>query len=191
MITYLITENRVLRQKLGRKRTLLDDNQRRLLGVKGKILGRKLLQEIASIATPDTLLRWHRELVSRHWDFSMRRKNRGRPPLPQETVDLVLKLAKENPRWGYIRIQGALQNLGKTISDTAVANILKEHGIDPAPDRKRQSSWRSFLNTHWDVLASVDFTTIGIWTKKGLITYYLLWPSPRGCTWPYRRAAAQ
>ena len=161
VITYLIAENRVLRQKPGKKRILLNDNQRRLLGVRGKILGRKILQEIASIATPDTILRCHRELVSRHWDFSIHRKNTGRPPLPQEAVDLTLKLAKKNPRWGYTRIQGVLQNLGKEISDTAVANVLKEHGIDPAPDRKRQSSWRSFLNTHWDVLASVDFTTIG------------------------------
>jgi hypothetical protein len=82
--------------------------------------------------------------------------------------------AKENPSWGYKRIQGAVGNLGCVISDTAVANILRTHGIDPAPDRKRQSSWKDFLNTHWDVLASVDFTTIGVWTKKGLATYYLL-----------------
>jgi transposase InsO family protein len=174
VIEYLLAENRILRNKLGKKRILLNDNQQRRLGVKGKVFGRKMLQEIASIATPETILRWHRELVARHWDFSMRRKHAGRPPLPHETVDLVLKLAKENPRWGYTRIQGALQNLGKVISDTAVANILKEHGIDPAPDRRRQSSWRSFLKTHWDVLASVDFTTIGIWTKNGLVTYYLL-----------------
>jgi putative transposase len=174
VITYLIAENRVLRQKLGKKRILLSDNQRRRLGIKGKVLGRKILREIASIATSDTILRWHRELVARHWDFSMRRKNAGRPPLPQETADLVLKLARENPRWGYARIEGALKNLGKVISETAIANILKEHGIDPAPDRQRQSSWKSFLNAHWDVLASVDFTTIGAWTKKGLVTYYLL-----------------
>jgi len=174
VIAYLIAENRVLRQKLGKKRILLNDNQRRRLGVKGKVLGRKILQEIASIASPDTILRWHRELVARHWDFSMRRGSVGRPPLSQEIVDLVLKLAKENPRWGYTRIQGALHNLGRAISDTTVARILKQRGIDPAPDRKRQSSWKSFLNAHWDVLASVDFTTIGVWTKKGLVTYYLL-----------------
>jgi hypothetical protein len=63
---------------------------------------------------------------------------------------------------------------GCGISDTAVANILRAHGIDPALDRKRQSSWKDFLHTHWDVLASVDFTAIGVWTKKGLATYYVL-----------------
>ncbi len=78
VITYLITENRVLRRKLGRKRILLNDNQRRLLGVKGKILGRKILQEIASVRTPDMILRWHRELVLRHWDFSESPRNECR-----------------------------------------------------------------------------------------------------------------
>jgi transposase InsO family protein len=174
VIEYLMVENRVLRQKLGRKRILLSDEQRRRLAVKGKILGRKMLEQVASIVTPETILRWHRELVARHWDYSERRKQAGRPMVPQETVDLVLRLAKENPSWGYNRIQGAVGNLGLVISDTAVANPLRAHGIDPAPDRKRQSSWKDFLNTHWDVLASVDFTTIGVWTKRGLVTYYLL-----------------
>ena len=133
-----------------------------------------MLEQLATIVTPDTILRWHRELVARHWDFSGRRKNVGRPPVSQEAVNLALKPARENPRWGYRRIQGALQNLGYAISHAAVANILKAHGIEPAPDRKRQSTWKSFLNAHWDVLASVDFTTITVWTKSGLITYYLL-----------------
>jgi putative transposase len=174
VIEYLVTENRVLRKKLGNKRILLTDQQRRQLAVKGKILGRKMLEEFASVATPETILRWHRELVAQNWDYSNRRKKTGRPPVRKETVDLVLNLAKGNPRWGYNRIQGAVRNLGYSISDTAIAKILKAHGIDPAPDRKRQSSWKSFLHTHWDVLASVDFTTIGVWTKKGLVTYYLL-----------------
>ena len=75
---------------------------------------------------------------------------------------------------GYNRIQGALRNLGHAISDTAVANILRAHGIEPAPTRRRQSTWKSFLKAHWDVLASVDFTTIEVWTRNGLVTYYLL-----------------
>jgi len=174
VIEYLLVENRVLRQKLGKRRILLNDEQRRRLAVKGKILGRKMLERVAGIVTPETILRWHRELVARHWDYSQRRQKAGRPAIPQETVDLILKLAKENPRWGYKRIQGALANLGNVISDRAIGNILKAHGMDPAPDRSRQGSWKEFLNTHWEVLASVDFTTIGVWTKKGLATYYLL-----------------
>ena len=169
----LNTENRILKQKLGKKRILLSDDQRRQLAVKGKILGRKILEQLTTIVTPDTILRWHRELVARHWDYSGRRKSVGRPPVPQET-DLVLKLARENPRWGYRRIQGAIRNLGQEISDTTVANVLRAHGIEPAHDRRRQSTWKSFLEAHWDVLASVDFTTIEVWTRRGLVTYYLL-----------------
>ena len=86
----------------------------------------------------------------------------------------MLRIAKESPTWGYDRIQGALANLGHRISDTTVANILKAQGIEPAPDSRRQSTWKSFLEAHWEVLASVDFTTIEVWTKGGLVTCYLL-----------------
>jgi putative transposase len=174
VIEYLRAENRVLREKLGKKRILLNDDQRRLLAVKGKILGRKMLEQMATIVTPDTILRWHPELVAAKWDYSGRRKKIGRPPASAEVIELVLRMARENPGWGYDRIQGALANLGHLISNTCVAGILKAHGIDPAPDRKRQSTWKSFLQAHWDVLASVDFTTIEVWTKGGLITVYLL-----------------
>jgi len=173
-IDYLLTENRVLREKLGKKRILLNNNQRRRLAIKGKILGRKMLDELATIVTPETILRWHRELVARHWDYSHRRKSAGRPPVAQEIAELVLRMAKENPTWGYDRIQGALANLGHPISDRTVGNILKTHGIEPAPARRRQSTWKTFLEAHWDVLASIDFTTIEAWTKTGLVTYYLL-----------------
>ena len=174
-IAYLRTENRILREKLGKKRILLDDDQRRRLAVKGKILGRRMLDELAGIVTPETILRWHRELVARHWDYSDRRKAGGRPPVPAEIVELVLRLAKESPTWGYGRIQGALANLGHQISDTTVAKILKAHGIEPAPERRRETTWKTFLKAHWDVLASLDFTTIDVWTRSGLVTYYLLW----------------
>ena len=174
VVEYLLAENRVMRQKLGKRRILLNDEQRRMLAIKGKVLGRKVLEQVAGIVTPETILRWHRELIARHWDYSDRRKKTGRPAVRKEVADLVVKLAKENSRWGYNRIQGAARNLGYSISDTAIAKILKAHGIDPAPDRKRPGSWKEFLSTHWDVLASVDFTTIGVWTKKGLVNYYLL-----------------
>ena len=93
---------------------------------------------------------------------------------PGQLVELVLRLARENPTWGYGRIQGALANLGHQISDTTVAKILKDNGIEPAPERKLESTWKTFLRAHWDVLASVDFTTIDVWTRTGLVTCYLL-----------------
>ncbi len=91
-----------------------------------------------------------------------------------EVRQLVLKIARENPTWGYDRIQGALANLRHQICDQTVGNILKAHGIEPAPERKRQSSWKTFLKSHWDVLGAIDFTTVEVWTKRGLVTYYLL-----------------
>ncbi|MCH7724979.1 MAG: hypothetical protein IH991_00660, partial [Planctomycetes bacterium] len=96
------------------------------------------------------------------------------PRIRQVIADLILRFAKENPSWGYDRIQGALANVGYHICDTTVGNVLKQHGIEPAPDRKRLTTWRTFLKAHWDVLASVDFTTIEVWTKSGLVTFYLL-----------------
>ncbi len=163
-----------LMKSQGKKRLLLTDDQRRLLAVKGKALGRKTLRELTTIVTPDTILRWHRELVSQKWDHSHKRNLVGRPRIRQVIVDLILRFAKENPTWSYDRIQGALANVGYHISDTTVGNILKAHGIEPAPDRQRQTTWATFLKAHWDVLAAIDFTTIEVWTRGGLVTFYLL-----------------
>lgn len=88
----------------------------------------------------------------------------GRPPTPEE----VVQMARENPRWGYDRIQGALANLGRNIFDQTIGTILKAHGIEPAPQRKRQMTWKTFLQSHWDVLRAIDFTTVEVWTKGGL-----------------------
>ena len=174
MIEFQNDQIETLLKQLGKKRVLLTDDQRRRLAVKGKVLGRKTLRELTTIVTPDTILRWHRELVAQKWDHSEKRKSVGRPRLRQVIVDLILRFAKENPSWGYDRIQGALANVGYHISDTTVGNVLKDHGIEPAPDRRRQTTWATFLKSHWDVLAAIDFTTIEVWTKGGLVTFYLL-----------------
>jgi transposase len=96
------------------------------------------LGEIGTAFTPDTILRRHRQLVAEKWDCSDRRRTVGRPRVRQEIVELVLCRARENASWGYDRIQSALANLGHKISYTKVGNILREHGIEPAPERKRQ-----------------------------------------------------
>jgi hypothetical protein len=105
---------------------------------------------MATLFTADTILRWHHLLVAKKWDYSHRRQKRpGRPPIPRDIrAFLVVRFAKENPSWGYDRIQGALRNLGRTISDESVGTILKAHGLEPAPDRKRQSTWKTFLKAH-------------------------------------------
>jgi hypothetical protein len=129
-IEYLRAENQVLREKLGKMRILLNDDQRRRLAVKGKVLGRKLLGEVGTLFTPDTILRWHRELVAQKWDHSDKRRTVGRPPTPQEVVDLILQFARENPTWGYDRIADALANVGHKVSDQTVGNVLKGHGLE-------------------------------------------------------------
>src|ERR1700682_3604213 len=122
-IEYLMAENRVLKKKLGKKRIPLTDDDRRVLAVKGKLLGRRLLEHVATIVTPDTILRWHRELIAEKWDHSDKRKPPGRPAVAKEIEELVLRFAKENPEWGYDRIQSALANLGHEISDATVGNL--------------------------------------------------------------------
>jgi transposase InsO family protein len=174
VIDYLRAEKQVLKEAYGKKRIRLNDDQRRRLAVRGKVLSRKVLGEIGAAFSPDTILRWHRQLIAEKWDHSDRRKSQGRPHVDPEVVELVLRLARENSSWGYDRIQGALANLGHKISDTTVGNILREHGIEPVPERKRQSTWKEFLEAHWDVLGAIDFTTIEVWTKSGLVTFYLV-----------------
>ena len=107
VIEYLRTENQVLKETLGEKRIVLDDDQRRRLAVKGKLLGSKVLEEIGTVFTPDTILRWHRQLVAQKWDHSHKRTAMGRPATSQDVVELILKFAREDPAWGYDRIADA------------------------------------------------------------------------------------
>ena len=158
VIEYLRTENAVLREEWGKRRILLSDDQRRRMAVKGKILGYKRLSEVGTLFTSDTILRWHRQLVANKWDHSNKRSQPpGRPRVRQVIVDLTLQFAKENPTWGYDRIQGALANVGYRITDTTVGNILKSHGIEPAPSRKTTGSWSTFLKAHWDAIGRNRF----------------------------------
>jgi len=174
-IEYLQSEVAVLKEHIGKKRILLTDEQGRRLAVKGKMIGRKALDEVGSLFTPDTILRWHRQLVASKWDYSDRKEQKqGRPRTHQVIFDLTVKFTKENPTWGYDRISGALSNIGYHICDSTIGNILKAQGIESVPMRKRTGSWATFMKSHWDVMASIDFTTVEVWTTSGLTTFYLL-----------------
>ena len=140
-IDYLREENRVLQEQLGNKRLRLNDDQRRRLAAKAKMLGRRILREVATILTPETLLAWHRKLIAEKYDGS-RNRGPGRPRTRDRIEDLVVRLATENRDWGYRRIQGALANLGHEVARGTIANILKEHGLEPAPERNRKTTWR-------------------------------------------------
>ena len=123
LIEYLKAENRTLKARLGRRRIRFTDGERRLLARYAKAVGRKKLLELAPIVSPDTLLRWHRQLVAAKWTFPRHRV--GRPQTMRSLQELVVRMATENPRWGYTRIQGALKNLGHEVARGTVANILK------------------------------------------------------------------
>ena len=123
MIGYLVEENRVLRAQLRGRRLRLTDDQRRRLAVRGHRLGRAALRQVATIVTPDTILRWHRHLVARKWTYASKRL--GRPGVIKEIRQLVVRMAEENPTWGYTRIRGALKNIGHRVGRSSIARILK------------------------------------------------------------------
>jgi transposase InsO family protein len=170
---YLVTENRILRNQItGRVR--LTNSERKTLAEIGQKLGKQALKEIATIVTPDTILGWHRKLVAQKFDGSAQRKAPGRPKVDPELEALIVRMAQENRSWGYDRIVGALANLGLTVSDQTVGNVLKRHGIAPAPERKTTTTWKEFIRTHMEVLVATDFFTAEVWTLGGLVTYYVL-----------------
>jgi len=172
-IDYLREENRVLREQLGDRRLRLTDDQRRRLAAKAKALGRRVLAEVATIVTPDTLLAWHRRLIAQKYHGSGKREP-GRPRTAGELEALVLRMAGENQDWGYRRIQGALSNLGHEIARSTIAAILNRHGLESAPERNRKTTWKEFLRRHWDMIVAADFFTFEVWTKRGLQRFLVL-----------------
>jgi putative transposase len=157
VITYLHEENRVLKAYLGGRRLHLTDTERRRLAALAHPLGRTRLKEIATIATPDTLLHWYHRLIAQKFDGSKRRTQLGRPPIAEKVEWLAVQMAEEHPSWGYRRIQGALANLGHHIDAITWRNILRRHHLEPAPQcRQASMSWAQFLKLHWEVLAATD-----------------------------------
>ncbi len=170
---YLAAENRILRKQVqGRLR--LTDGERRTLAEIGWTLGKRALDEVANIVRPETILGWHRKLVAKKFDGSKNRAYPGRPQIDEHLEELIVRFASENRLWGYDRIAGAMANLGHRVSDQTVGNILKRHGIPPAPERRKTTTWKEFIRSHMDVLAATDFFTAEVWTKAGLVTYYVL-----------------
>ena len=162
-IAYLIEENRLLRRQLGGRRLRLTDDDRRQLAARAYLVGRAALREIATIGTPDTLLRWHRQLIARKWTYARRS---GRRRVLFEIRELVVRMATDNPTWGYTRIQGALENVGHRVGRSTIRRILKRAGLPPVP--QRPTSWQTFLKAHWGAIAGADFFTTEVWTWQGL-----------------------
>jgi putative transposase len=171
-IEYLREENRVLRARLPEGRLRFTEDERRRLAVRGVELGRAFLAEIATIVTPDTILRWHRCLVAAKWSFGS--KPSSRTGLMKKIATLAVRFANENPTWGYNRIQGALKNVGHVVCANTVKKALKAAGVDPAPERGKTTKWKTFLKAHAASIAATDFFTTEVWTMRGLVTHYTL-----------------
>ena len=172
VIEYLHAENRVLREQLGGGRLLFTDGQRRRLALRAKAIGRKGLFELGTLVAPDTLLRWYRRLIAKKYDGS-RTRGPGRPKTAAEIERLILRMARDNPRWGYTRIRGALRNLGHEIGRNTIKRILAENGFDPAPLRKQPMSWETFLKAHWGAIAATDFFSVEVLTRTGLVRHFV------------------
>src|SRR3954471_6469240 len=170
IVEYLQEENRVLREQLGDRRLPFTDAQPRRLPPEGKALGRRTLEQLAGLVTPDTILRWYREFVAKKYDGTARRGCRG-PGTAASLQRLVVQFATENPRWGYTRIRGALRNLGHEVGRNTIKRILAEHGLEPAPKRGKAMPWKTFLRAHFGAIAATDFFTVEVLTLGGLVRY--------------------
>jgi transposase InsO family protein len=166
-LAYLIEENRILRRQVSQRRLQFTDDDRRRLAIRADRLGRKALRDLATIVTPDTLLRWHRQLVARKWTYPAKRTQSHVLAVIRH---LVVRMAEDNPTWGYTRIQGALKNVGHQVGRSTIARILKAYGLPPVP--QRPTSWQTFLRAHWGAIAGADFFTTEMWTWRGLVTFY-------------------
>ncbi len=154
----------VLRRQVARPRLRWAD--RALIATLAKLVPRE--RWAAFLVTPETVLRWHRALVARRWTYPHRQV--GRPALPVDTVALIVRLARENPRWGYLRIVGELKKLGVAVSKTSVAAVLRRHRLPPAP-RRSGPGWGEFLKAQAKGILATDFFTIEAATLR---RYYVL-----------------
>jgi hypothetical protein len=166
-ILVLRHELQVLRRQV--RRPCVRASDRALLAALSRVLPRQRRRSF--LVQPATLLRWHRELVRRRWTYE--RRPAGRPPLPAQVRQLVLKLAAENACWGYKRVHGELVGLGFDLSASTVWNILRRAGVDPAPQRVG-ASWREFLRQQASVMIECDFFTVETLLLRRLYVLFFL-----------------
>jgi transposase len=166
---YLAAENRIIKAQL-KGRLKLSDAERGVLGEIGYRLGRKALADVATVVRPETILGWYRKFAASKLDGSKVHRGPGRPRIKREVEQLIIRMARETQDWGYDRIAGAQANLGHKVSDQTVGNVLRCHGLPPAPERKRTTTWAEFIRTRLALLAGTDFFTAEVLTLRGLVT---------------------
>ena len=173
VIDYLQEENRVLRAGLRGKRLRLSDDDRRRLAVKAQALGREALARLRPLPHPLRFCVGTAASIAVKYDGSKNRSP-GRPPTAKDIRELIVRVARENPTWGYTRLRGALKNLGHELGRNTIKRLLAEHGIAPAPERGRSMSWSTFLKAHWGAIAATDLFTVEVVNPFGLVRYHVL-----------------
>lgn len=168
---YLRQENQILRCKLGIRVPLTEADRRILVKYGLRIKAR--LAEVMSIAKTQTPLAWNRRQKQKKWTFETQSASVGRPRKAGGTEALIVRLAEENDSWGYKRISGELKKLGHHACPSHVRDVLRRHGRPPVPHRKGLS-WTQFLESHLEVVWATDFFTEEVWTRSGLVTFYVL-----------------
>jgi putative transposase len=157
----------VLRRQTPRPK--LEPADRALLAAISRVLPRSRWS--CFLVKPETLLRWHRRLVTGVWTYP--HDQTGRPPLDREVLQLIIRLARENPRWGYQRIKGELQHLGIRVSATTIRTMLRRHGLDPAP-RRAATNWRAFLRQQATGIVACDFFTVDtVWLRRLYVLFFI------------------
>ena len=157
----------VLRRQTPRPK--LEPADRALLAAISRILPRSRWS--CFFVRPETVLRWHRRLLAGTWTYSHHQI--GRPPLDDEVQQLIVRLARENPRWGYQRIKGELQHLGVSVSATTIRTTLRRHGLDPAP-RRADTTWKAFLRQQATGIVACDFFTVDtVWLRRLSVLFFI------------------
>jgi putative transposase len=157
----------VLRRQTARPR--LEPADRALLAAISRVLPRSHWS--CFFVRPETLLRWHRRLVAGAWTYPHHQT--GRPALDEDVRQLIIRLARENPRWGYQRIKDELQHLGVPVSATTIRTMLRRHGLDPAP-RRTTTTWRAFLRQQAAGIVACDFFTVDtVWLRRLYVLFFI------------------
>jgi len=176
-LDYTQTEVRVLKEIIerltGKKRIPFTDAHRRRLAIAGKDLTSKERTELCTLVKPGTILTWFRAFCAKKYDSSKKR-GPGRPRTDAEKRDLVVQLAISNPGWGYTKIRDALRGMKIEIGRTTIAEILKEAGIEPAPEREKKRTWKQFMKSHWDSLYACDFFSVEVLGIFGTVRVMVL-----------------
>lgn len=177
-IDYLLEKLHIYEEKFseatGRKRPELNDNDRRRLAARARVMNPSMLDMVEDTWMPDTLMTWYRVLIADKYNsYKGARKRGGRPAISMKVIDAIIQIARENPSWGYDRVASYLAYLGHPLSPRTVKRIMNEQGLFPT-DWTKKGGWQRFFDAHRNVLASCDFATYELLTPNGLVREHIL-----------------